>query len=542
MPITQEEVQEILSDFEYLDNENANYRAYTQDLADFVVPRKAWINSIRSKGERIKFNFLYDTTATRALRIMAAGFHSNLTNPTSRWFAFETHNRDLMEIWAVRDWLRKCEDKIFSVFNGSNFYNVIQEFYTDFGAFGTGTFLMLEDSKEVVQFQEIPVQEVNRVLDTNGNLIGMYRKFRLRAMQAYRLWGENVGKSVLEGLKENKYQEYEFVHHVSERYSRDVSKSDAFNMKYRSLWIALKDQHVIQESGFYEMPYMSEVFYRDANDPNGFSPAMDNFATIKLVNAMKKTIIRAGMKQADPPLVMPRKGFILPLNFNPAAMNYRDDSTSNDDIQQLPVGKNMGINVDLIQLEQKNIEEGMFVPLFRALAEITKQMTIPEVQRRVAENMVLLGPVINRAIHGILDPTIERMFNILYRNGDIPTPPEEIQEQNFKPVYLSPLAKAQRASEIGDIQSFLSDVSAIASVLPSALDNVDEDETVNILSRVRGIPPRMLRDQEVVEKIRKQRAEQEQMMQALQAGQSIAGIAKDGSQAQQMSKQAGSGV
>ncbi len=542
MAITQNEIQDKVKEMEFLENQNANYRAYTQDLADFILPRKAWITSIRTKGERLKFNFLYDSTAIRALRIMAAGFHSNLTNPSTRWFALETEDDLLMQIEAVKVFFRNAENKILKRLNGSNFYNIIQEFYTDYGGFGTGTFLKLKDAKEKVRFESIPVQETNRVLDGRGRLSEFYRHFRLTARQAAGLWGEdNLGKSIRDSLKKSPFEEFWFIHNVSERFKRDVSKSDAVNMPFQSLWIAQKDQHLMKESGFLRMPYYSEVFYKDPNDPNGFSPAMDEFPEIKLVNAMKRTVIRAGMKQADPPMVMPSRGFILPLNFNPAAMNYRDAKTSADDIQALPVGKgqSMGINVELIKLEQENIEAGMFVPLFRSLSEITKQMTIPEVQRRVAENMVLLGPVIGRTTHGILGPLIIDTFFDLLQEGELGEIPIEIEDQEFNPVYLSPLAKAQRASEIGDIQAFLGDVQAISTVLPQAADKVNEDRTVEELARIRGVNPRIMNEDEEIAQIRKQRAEQDQLIAAMQAGQSVAGMAKDGAQAQKATADAG---
>lgn len=526
-------ISEILMENKQLASDSANYLSYIQDLADYILPRKAWMTSIRTKGERVKFNFLYDSTAIRALRTMSAGFHSNLTNPSSRWFALETKNKELMDDLEVRDWFRRVEENLYGVLNSSNFYNVIQEFYTDFGGFGTGTFLMLEDHREVIRFTSIAPKEPFRVVDANGRLSAIYRNFRLSARQSVQLWGRDSGKSVVETVEKKPFEMMDFLHYVGPRHVRDVNKANALNMPFESVWIAVKDEHLIKESGFQEMPYMSEVFYHDSEDPNGFSPAMDVFADIKLVNAMQRTIIRAGMKASDPPIQMPSQGFMLPLNLNPGAVNYRESKTPHDSLQAMPVGQGrVDLGIDLIKMVQESIEKGMFVPLFRALAEITKQMTIPEVQRRVAENMVLLGPVINRATHGVLDPMIIRLFNIQVRNGMLPDPPEAIQGKEFFPVYLSPLAKAQKSSEVLDMQSFLNDVSAIGSVIPQAFDKIDEDKTIDVLARMRGINPEIMRDDESIERIRRHREEQNQMIAALQAGREVAGIAKDGAQYQ----------
>lgn len=526
-------VREIMLDNEFLNTQNENFRAYCEDIADYCLPRKAWINTIRTKGERIKFNFLYDSTAIRAVRFTAAGFHSNLTNPTSRWFGLESRNKKLMKRSDVRRYFKEVEDEIYASLQSSNFYNTIQEFFTDYITFSSATFSHLEDDVDGTVFNEIPVGQVNRVVDSYGRLIGIYRNFRLTAHQAFKLFGAKAGPTVIQKLESKPFEEIEFLHYAGQRYRRDLTKKDNINMPIMSVWINKKDKHLISESGFLEMPYHSDVFYKDPEDPNGFSPAMDVFPEIKLVNAMQRTLIRADMKQADPPYVLPSRGFVLPLNLNPAGMNYRDAKTSKDDIATLPVGRgNLSITIEHIKMVQQAIETGMFVPLFRALQDVTKQMTIPEVQRRVAENMALLGPVVGRCTKNALAPAIVRQFHMLNRKLALPQPPEVLSNTDFDPVFLSPLAIAQRQSEVAQIQAWLGDVQAIASVIPSARYKVDEDKTIDVLHRIRGITPEILRSDEDVERLKRHEEEQQQMIQAMQMGGAGADMAKTAAEAQ----------
>lgn len=526
-------VQEILIDNEFLTSQNANYRSYCQDLADFFLPRKAWIDSIKVQGERVKFNFLYDSTAILAARTAAHGIHSNLTNETMRWFALASLDDEDMKARTNRLWFKEVEDKLLGAFRGSNFYNVMLEDYHGSLVFGTGTYSILEDERDKMKFKNIPVNQVNRVIDDNGRLIEIYINFRLSARQAFKLFDKNVGESVLKSLEDKPFEMFDFCHFVGERHTRDTKYKDAANMAYRSCWIAKKDKHMIAESGFMEMPYISDVFYSDSNDPNGFSPAMDVFPWVKLLNAMARTVIRAGMKQSDPPLVLPSKGFVLPLNFNPAGLNYRDAKTAHDAIQALPtVNGRIEIGVDLMKMVAERIDQGMFVPLFQTMNNITKQLTVLEAQQMITQNMSILGPVIGRFDYGKLSPTIMRAYNILNRRGELPPPPPDLIGKDFRVVYLGPLAKAQRQAEISEVQSWLSEVNTIGAVIPAALDNVEEDKLVNYLHRVRGITPEVLRDEEAIAQMRKQRQEQEQMVASLQMGQAGAGIAKTGAEAQ----------
>ncbi len=528
-------VRDIILDNKFLRNQNANHRDYMQDLADFIQPRKAWITSIRTKGERIKFNFLYDSTAILGLRDAASNFHTNLSDQSSRWFGLETLDKNHMKSLDVRTYFKEVEDIMYSTLNRSNYYNIIQEFYTDFIGFSPGSFSMLSDPKDFVRFQSIPVKEAIRVVDANGRLTEFHRNFRLTARQAVSMWGNNVGKEILDsftdsskGGSKGQFTEFDFIWYTGPRHVRDVSKKDAVNMPIQSLWIAVKGEHLIKESGFIEMPTMSEVFYSDSDDPNGFSPAMDILPVIKLVNAQQRTFIRSDMKNADPAYIMPSRGFVLPLNLNPAATNYRDEKTNKDDLQLVPrPAGGMSTTIDHISRNQDIIREGLFIPLFRSLTDITKNMTIPEVQQRISENMKILGPTVGRILHGVHDPTLLRLYFMLQRADMLPDPPEEIQEEDFVPVYLSNLAKVQKQSQITDIQLYLNDIAAIGEVKPAIYDNIDEDKVANVLARLRGVTPEIQREEDVIKRIRETKAEQDQLIAQLQAGASITKSARD---------------
>ncbi len=531
-------VKEIILDNKFLRNQNSNHRSYMQDLADFIQPRKAWMTSIRTKGERIKFNFLYDVTAILALQDAASNFNTNLTDQTSRWFGLETLNKKHMKSLDVRNYFKDVVDIMVSILNQSNFYNNIQEFFTDFLGFSPSSYSMLSDPKKFVKFQAIPVKESMRVVDASGNLSEFHRNFRLTSRQAVKMWGANVGKEVLDSFNDSakgdgQFKEFEFLWYTGPRHVRDVSKADSVNMPTQSVWIAVKGEHLIKESGFAEMPVMSEVFYTDSEDANGFSPAMNILAVIKLVNAQQRTFIRSDMKNVDPALILPSRGFILPLNQNPGKANYRDEKTNKDDIQLMPRPTGgLATSLDHIERNQDIIREGFFIPLFRSLTDITKQMTIPEVQQRIAENMKILGPVVGRVLHGVLDPTIIRLFNMLQRANMLPDPPQEIQDQDFGPVYLSNLAKVQKQSQITDIQLYLADIDAIGQVKPAIYDNINEDKVASELARLRGVTPEIQNEQDVIDRIRQTKAEQDQLVAQLQAGESISKTARDGASAE----------
>ena len=486
---------------------NAPWKTFFQELAEWNLPRKAYITRTKSKGQKADASKLYDSTSIRSLKIMAAGFHSNLTNPSSKWFTLRTRNLDVMTEKDAQLWFKEVEDIIFGALASSNFDTTMQEFYLNSGCFGTAVVLTLEDPIEKVRFTEIPIGQVVFEEDAYGRVNRVYRTFPLTAQQAFDLWGSQAGEAVTNIYKKKPNEQLKFLHYVGPRDERDPGKEDSINMAYKSVWIETSKKHLIGEGGFLSNPYAVGRFYKDTQDVFGYSPAMDVLPDIKLVNAMVKTLLRSAMKQSDPALSVPRRGFIAPLNANPGKINYRDEKTPNDAIAAFPTGSNSNLTLEVIQETQKNIEKAFFVPLFQAISNITKQMTIPEVQRRVSENMVLLGPVVGRHTQEVLDPIIMRVFDILYAAGEIPVPPISVQGQDMDIVYISALAKAQRESEVFSLQAFMQDVGMVATAIPTVIDKLDGDFAVDEIAKIRGISPKLIKDDNAVAKVRKARAE-----------------------------------
>lgn len=517
-----------------LEDGMSNWRSTFQELAAYILPRKAYITRERTRGQKTDMSKLYDSTAIRALKIMAAGFMSNLTNPSSKWFTLRTRNLEIMKEKDAQIWFKEVEDIIFGTLGSSNFDTTLQEFYLNAGCFGTGAVLTLEDTRDKVRFTEIPIEQLALEEDAYGRVNAVHRSFPLTAQQAFDLWGKQAGEAVTKTIEKKTNDQLKFLHYVGPRAERDPGKADSVNMPYKSVWIEKSKKHLIGEGGYISNPYAVGRFYKDTAEVFGFSPAMDVLPDTKLVNAMMKTLLRSAMKQADPPLIAPRRGFIAPLNANPGRINYRDEKTPNDAIQPFPTGSNANLTLEIIQNTQQNIEKAFFVPLFQAISNITKQMTIPEVQRRISENMVLLGPVVGRFTQEMLDPIIMRVFEILYAAGEIPIPPANVQGQDMDIVYISALARAQRESEIFSLQAFMQDVGMVATAIPNVLDKLNGDEAVDQIAKIRGITPEIIKSDSEVEAMREARAEmmaqqaqQAQVAQGTEDAKKVSEVAKN---------------
>ncbi|MGA0840920.1 MAG: portal protein, partial [Pseudomonadales bacterium] len=159
-------------------------------------------------------------------------------------------------------------------------------------------------------------------------------------------------------------------------------------------------------------------------------------------------------------------------------------------------------------------------------------MTATEVLQRNEEKMRLLGPVLGRLQAELLQPLIDRVFNLLLRARALPPAPEELQGQNIDIEYVSPLAKAQKLT---DLQSVMRGMELMlqGSQFAPVTDYLDAAGRGRYIAETTGIPATVLRSDEQVADLRRQAAEaqaqQAQMQQAMQmaeAGGQIAPLVK----------------
>ncbi len=116
------------------------------------------------------------------------------------------------------------------------------------------------------------------------------------------------------------------------------------------------------------------------------------------------------------------------------------------------------------------IDEAFYKNLFLMIAEVGDQpnITATQINTMREEKMLMLGPVLERLNDELLDPLIDRVFNIMLKRGMLPPPPKEIQGMPLRVEYISVLAQAQKAMGIGNIERFVGFVGNLAALQAQA--------------------------------------------------------------------------
>jgi hypothetical protein len=176
----------------------------------------------------------------------------------------------------------------------------------------------------------------------------------------------------------------------------------------------------------------------------------------------------------------------------------------------LQIGANNPLGLNMEEQRRMAIRQAFYVD--QLLLAQGSAMTATEVLQRNEEKMRLLGPVLGRLQSELLQPLISRSFALLLRAGLLPPAPEELQGQDIDIEYVSPLAKAQKLTDLQSMLRGFEVMMQVAEIAP-VMDYLDSDKLVQYLVEVTGIPARVIRSDEEVARIRRQ-AQQAQQQQA----------------------------
>jgi hypothetical protein len=230
---------------------------------------------------------------------------------------------------------------------------------------------------------------------------------------------------------------------------------------------------------------------------------------IKMLNKMMQTMIRAAQKAADPPMMVPDNGFLLPLKMTPGGTNiYR--AGSKDKIEYLQSAARMEINHEMVEQARMRIRQAFFIDQLQL--QDGPQMTATEVMQRTEEKLRTMGPILGRLNTELLRPIVDRVFDIMLRRGLFAPMPEALKGKNLDIVYVSQISKAQRASEADTLTRVIQSVAPVAQMAPQMFDNLNSDMVLRYHAHIFGLAEDMLNDPEEVSKVREARAQQEQAM------------------------------
>lgn len=526
---------------EALRSDRSSMMPYWGELADYhLAHRGRFLTGNDNKSEPKRNTKQFNNTSRLALRTLASGMMSGLTSPARPWFTLGPSDPDMAEFSAVKEWLDKVEKLLYRIFAKSNTYNSLHTLYTELGCFATACMTVYEDFDNVIHTQAETVGSYMLGVGRNRRVDTRYREFTLTVGQVVKDYGiENCSNQVQHlwrtGATE---QPVEIVHIIEPNDDRDMMSPLSRDMAFRSVTFEknARGDQVLRQAGFRTFPTLAPRWDVVGEEVYGLeSPGMLALGDTKALQLGERRMYQAVDKLADPPLQgdsnlrstlgdsSPRPGQV-----------YWLSSGATQGLQPI-YGPNYQPRVDILMNLQNKVEarinETFYKDLFLMLAmSDRRQMTAREVAEKHEEKLIMLGPVLERLQAELLDPLIDRTFNIVLSSGIMPPPPRELQGTELSVEYISLLAQAQRMVGISALERTAAFTAQLSERWPEARHKIDALQMVDEYANSMGTAPSVIRPDDEVDEI-------------LEAEQQAAAEAQRMAQAQQQANMArGGGV
>jgi hypothetical protein len=539
-------------------NNRAEYDVEWKSLVEYLLPGRGMFTTPgKQKKRQLSSPKSINTIAEESLGILTSGMHSSLTSPARPWFHLGWADQKLNQVEPLKMWLQQSEQIIQATLQASNFYSIINSFYTEYAGFGLGCIYIGSDSEQPpVNFELLTVGEYAYALGADGKVSDFYRVIPMSPAQIVEMFPNTASTEVKEIVKESGEGKHTVDRYVLEYitkqkymdkpYTQIRYEVPSVSTQYTKTDTGENDTTTpLSKEGFYEMPYAIARWDIIGRDTYAVGLGSKALRQIKRLQEMEKAGLMALHKALDPPVNAPAR-MKNKLNTLPGGKNYY--TNPQEVVTEIYQGRVdlAAANMAIERVEQR-IQRIFCVDIFLTASRDpnASPYKAAEVIARDQEKMIRLGPVVERLGPEMLEVAISRIFNVLLRKQLLPPLDPKLAQMagEYRITLVSPLAVAQRAAEMQGINQFLGFIGQAAQFNQEVLDNVDVDAAARDIADISGVRLGILRPQEAVGQMRKTRVEMMQQEKAKQdqlaMAQARGQVATDSAQARKAAAEAG---
>ncbi len=538
---------EIRKRFDTLESQRKTVEQQWQVIEKFVAPYKGKFFKTPAGEASVEWNHrdIYDATAVQSHIQLASSLHGSLTNPAIVWFEMQWRDPLLRKNHEAQKWIENATKRVFDELQDSNFNLEVNSVYRNLTSFGTAFITEepkedLTETWEGVQFTSIPLKEAYFEPDEHGQCYNFYRRLQWRPSKIVDKFGiDNVPEKVKTLHEAASDQETTVIFCVYTRPEIDDDDTNTAIMPpnkrpYGWSYIGHADGHVYATGGYYEMPAYVPRWEVTDESVWGNSPAHYALADILTLNQLVALDLKAREKVIDPALLAQERALINTLDLSPGAVNVvRDvaqikpfESAARFDVVEATIVRLQTAVQKYFYIDQLELKE-------------SPAMTATEVQVRYELMQRLLSSTMSRLKEDLLDPVLQRTFNLLFRAGELGDPPEGVDAGEYDIEYIGPLSRSMRFDQSASIERWITQLQLIAQMGPEAAQVMlvpDYDAIARHAAIQLNLPTELTRPKKEVDADIKRQKDQQNRQASADAAAAEAAAAKDLGQANQLAQ------
>ena len=500
----------------HLESLRAKRLAQQRELGRLILPSRGLFQG--EDTESLRESNLFNPAANRALRKAAAGMTQAITPAGNPWFKHAFLLREDREATGGNEYVDAVDNLLRTVLSAGGFYRAIHSFNKELLGFGCALLGCEESPRTVARYFCQTCGTYCVALDEDGDLDAVARRLLMTPRDLARRFGEDRLSDISrQKLKKDSYDPVPVRHVVQRRAARDPERMDRSNMPWGSWWYEEGGaSDFLDVGGFRAMPFFFTV-WEEARGVYGTGPGDEALADQKGIEGWELRKAVGVEKMIDPVLVSqgPLKAYV---DTSPGAV-IPSGGFGADSLKPL-YEVNFGPAVQHVQEEINQIslrlEDVMMANIFANMSLETRPagMTMTEYMDRRRRSAELMGPTVSSYEPRILSPVLESTFGLLDEYGLLPQPPDGLSPfASLNVSYQSPMAQMLEQSGAVAIQSLFELAAPMLQAAPDLADKIDFEQAIDELAQRLGVPATVIRSDETVAAMRRQRAEAQQAQQ-----------------------------
>jgi len=520
-------------------NRRSQFEEHWSDLSRVLLPTRQGFTQTVVDGD-YRMENIFDGTPMQAARSLANTVGAMIRPEGQTLAEVKAQDDTLNQQGEVQEWMGRATEILDSHIRNplARFRQATGEVDLDLVVMGTGIlFVGLAKSQENLLYQSVHLKDGYPMFDDEGNPYGMYRTKKMFIWQAELKFGkENLSKTVQEKIQNNQTDDkIDLMYWVGDRKNKTIENPIfAKDFPIEELWMETQTKHIIAEGGFHEFPFVIPRWDTSTGEEYGRSPGMIALPDSNTLQSMGETILVAGQRLADPPIMAPNDGAFQEVMTYPGGISYYDVETAasvgGNPFFPMISGNNLPVTRDM-QTDIRNQVAAAFFKNILNLPQGGPQMTATEIIQRKDEFIREVGPVFGRFQTDYNEPLVDRSFRLLMREEAFGEIPEVLSGQNIKFEFDLPVDKIKKQVQSAAATDWAMQVMQMAQIAPEAKHLVNVDALARFKADAASLPHDIMNTREEVQaKVEAENAKMAEM-QKLQAADMQAGIIGKGAKA-----------
>lgn len=528
-----------------------------QETADNFYVERADFTRIRTLGTDFTAHLL--TSYPLMVRRDLGNALSAMLRPRGeQWFSTATQREDL-EDQQAKVWLEWASGVQWRAMydRSSQFVRATKEGDQDFATFGqTVLSVELNKTRDTLLYRCWHLRDVVWAERYDGSIGTVHRKWKPFACDFVAEFGGQRGVTIDPKMSElagkEPYKEVEIRHIVveTENYNKTSGATGKkFNTPWVSIFIDVSNECVVQEVGVHSRMYVIPRWQTVSGSQYSFSPAtVCALPDARLIQAMSRTLLEAGEKAVNPPMLMVKNAVRSDINVYAGGVTVVDAvmdgklqevlAPINQDFRGLPHGVEMQADI------REMLKEAFFLnklTLPQTGGEMTAYETAQRVQEYIRQALPLFEPMEDEYNAAICEET----FNLMMRNGafgamaDIP---QSLRGQEIQFKFKSPLSQATGAEKGVKFQQAGQLIAEATQLNPDAGTNVDAVTALRDALEGIGMPAKWMRSTDDAQALAQQNQQARAHQQTIANAGPVTDAAKSAAQAAALLSQNGQGA